>query len=160
MQTTNLVSVPDLDNQISKCERVINSPKTRSGKRIVGMSKQCIYSLNYIKNYQIQHKIKKDENLVICNENGNYIQNRDLRNVLKRIAKEIGINEDVTIHGLRHSFGTYIYGKTKDIIGIQRVMGHADSRTTERFYAHTQLDLIQNISNAFDIVTLDDSSIK
>ena len=61
--------------------------------------------------------------------------------------------EYATIHGLRHSFDTYIYGKTKDIVGIQRVLGHADSRTTEKFYVHTQIALIQNISN--DIVNVD-----
>jgi integrase/recombinase XerD len=72
---------------------------------------------------------------------------------LKRISKEIGINEDATIHGLRHSFGTYVYGQTKDIVGVQRVMGHTDSRTTEKYYVHTQLDMIRNISNAFDIKT-------
>jgi len=71
--------------------------------------------------------------------------------VLKRIAKEIDINENATIHGLRHSFGTYVYSQTKDIVGVQRVMGQTDSRTTEKYYVHTQLDMIRNISNAFDI---------
>ncbi|MBU5331676.1 site-specific integrase [Anaerocolumna aminovalerica] len=155
-RSTNYVDVLDKNGETTKYVRIVKEPKTKTGKRVVGMSEQCRISLEYIKNYQKKHKLDNKHNLVICNSNGNYIQNRDLRDVLKRISKETGINEKATIHGLRHTFGTYVYGKTKDLVGIQRTLGHSDSRTTEKFYVHTQIELLKSISNAFDMKTVTD----
>ena len=157
--STNLVSVTDKSGN-KKTERIIKAPKTKAGIRQIAMSEQCRNSLLFLMGYQERHKIKNINNLVVCTSTGNYAQNKDLRNVLKRVLSDANINPNATIHGLRHSFGTYLYHKTKDIISIQRVMGHTDCRTTEKYYIHTQLSSIYALSNAFDIKANTTSSTK
>jgi integrase len=52
---------------------------------------------------------------------------------LKRAAKEVGI-EQITWHSLRHAYGTAALERWDvPIWVVQRVMGHTDPRTTERY---------------------------
>ena len=52
---------------------------------------------------------------------------------LKSLAQECGIKH-ITWHSLRHAFGTYALEQWDVPLWIvQRVMGHTDSRTTERY---------------------------
>ncbi|WP_034376376.1 tyrosine-type recombinase/integrase, partial [Helicobacter suis] len=43
------------------------------------------------------------------------------------------------LHMLRHSFGSYIYGETKDLVLTQHVLGHSSIETT-KIYIHTNSD--------------------
>jgi integrase len=52
---------------------------------------------------------------------------------LKRAAREVGI-ETITFHALRHAFGTYSLERWGlPVWVVQRVMGHTDPRTTQRY---------------------------
>jgi integrase len=53
---------------------------------------------------------------------------------LRRAAREAGIATPATWHGLRHSFGTHAVGHFGvPLWAVQRTMGHASIRTTERY---------------------------
>jgi len=49
------------------------------------------------------------------------------------------LGRNVTPHQFRHSYGTLVYEKTKDIVGVQRALGHSSVATTESMYVHHQL---------------------
>jgi integrase len=52
---------------------------------------------------------------------------------LQRSARSVGI-ERITWHSLRHAFGTYALERWgQPVWVVQRVMGHTDRRTTERY---------------------------
>jgi len=51
--------------------------------------------------------------------------------ILKRSAKKVGINQNVTPHMLRHSFATHMLEQGVDLRYIQSVLGHGSSKTTE-----------------------------
>jgi len=54
-----------------------------------------------------------------------------------------------TLHGLRHRFATAIYQKTKDLIVVQQLLGHASVATTQRYLAFTS-DSLRAAVNAAD----------
>jgi integrase/recombinase XerD len=72
---------------------------------------------------------------VFATINGNRLDDRFLRRLVKRECARAGIAKDVHPHTLRHSFGTDFYSHTKDLAQTQMVMGHADIRTT-MVYVH------------------------
>jgi len=45
------------------------------------------------------------------------------------------IRRALSIHSLRHTFGTLLYRATKDLVLVSRALGHRDVRSTQR-YAH------------------------
>jgi len=58
-----------------------------------------------------------------------------LNHYLKEIAKELGINKEITLKSGRHTFATFFLRKTKDLTALKEILGHSDLRET-LIYAH------------------------
>lgn len=72
----------------------------------------------------------------------------------KKQLKQIIGNKNITLHGLRHSYCTYIrnYGKLEDK-EIMDLMGHTDIKVTNQ-YTHSNPELdnkILNLWNEFEL---------
>ena len=55
--------------------------------------------------------------------------------VFKEALKKSGINKEVGVHSLRHSYATHLHESGLDIRYIQELLGHKSTRTTE-IYTH------------------------
>jgi len=55
--------------------------------------------------------------------------------IFKDAMRKAGIEKDVGVHSLRHSYATHLHESGLDIKYIQELLGHKDSRTTE-IYTH------------------------
>jgi len=54
-----------------------------------------------------------------------------VRDLVARLAARAGIEQDLRHpHVLRHTFATRYYQRTRDLAGLQRLLGHADPTTT------------------------------
>jgi integrase/recombinase XerD len=73
--------------------------------------------------------------LLFTTLDGEPINARYIRTMVKREASQAGISKDVHPHMLRHTFATKIYKQTKDIRLTQKALGHADLSTT-MIYTH------------------------
>lgn len=62
------------------------------------------------------------------------ISTNTVRAVFNQLAAAAGIDQPVTPHSLRHSFGTRALEVTGDLASVQDLLGHADPKTT-RIYA-------------------------
>lgn len=49
--------------------------------------------------------------------------------------EKAGVEEEVTIHGLRHTFGTRLYRRTRDLRRVQVALGHRSVETSVRYVA-------------------------
>ena len=55
-----------------------------------------------------------------------------------------------SIHACRHSYGTYLYQKTKDLRMVQKQLGHA-SITTKTVYADVTIqDTLNGVNGLFE----------
>lgn len=59
--------------------------------------------------------------------------------VLKDACKKLGLSSKVTNHSLRHSFASNLINKNVSLVHVQKLLGHADLRTTS-VYTHAKLD--------------------
>lgn len=63
------------------------------------------------------------------------ISDQSIRNMVKKYAKEVGIDRNITPHVFRHSFATIMLEEGVDVRYIQSFLGHRSISTTQ-IYAH------------------------
>ena len=62
-------------------------------------------------------------------------QRTDFKGPWQRIRKAAGLPESFRFHGLRHHFASTLVSAGYDLLVVQKLLTHKDSRTTQR-YAH------------------------
>ena len=103
-------------------------------ERIVPLSEYVITSLN---NYlEVRSEInKKRSNYVFLNARGERMSRQGFAKILKEVLIKQGINKNVSLHTLRHSFATHLIEYGADLRVVQELLGHSDISTT-RIYTH------------------------
>ena len=84
-------------------------------------------------------QIKPKSTLLFSTLKGKIINDRYLRAMVKRRAKNAGISKDVHPHMLRHSFATDLLKESKNIRLVQKALGHSHLSTT-MIYTHVYDD--------------------
>ena len=62
---------------------------------------------------------------------------------LERWALKAGITKKITPHVLRHTFATTLYARTKNLLAVQKALGHKYITTTQ-IYTHIQDEELQD----------------
>ncbi len=75
-----------------------------------------------------------DEPLFISRR-GTRLSGSQIQNLFKAYLQRAGIKKGYSVHAMRHTFGTMIYRKSRDLRLTQELLGHSNPSTTCR-YAH------------------------
>ena len=87
-----------------------------------------------IKSIRNFKKIKKGhEDTLFINNRGQKLTRVMIYTILNNLANHIGLKKKISPHVLRHSFATHLIENGADIISIQKMMGHENIVTTEKY---------------------------
>ena len=81
--------------------------------------------------------------------NGRKMSPRGIQYAIKVSAKRAGIEKDVHVHTLRHSFATHLLENGIDIRKIQKLLGHSNLQTTQ-IYTQVSSEEIKKIKSPLD----------
>ncbi len=96
------------------------------------IAKKLLY--NYITyNRKNLNQDKQFIDIVFLNNRGRKLTRVMVYNIINDAALEAKINKKISPHTLRHSFATHLIENGADIISIQKMMGHENVVTTEKY---------------------------
>ena len=81
---------------------------------------------------------------------------RTVQQIFTNAKYKAGIQKEVGIHSLRHSFATHLLDKGTDIRYIKDLLGHFDIKTTERYLHVSKQKLVNIISPLDDLMNKED----
>ncbi|MCB0517181.1 MAG: site-specific tyrosine recombinase [Chitinophagales bacterium] len=106
-------------------------------ERLVPIHRAAInHTVYYMENIRAHLNIKpKHQDIVFLNRRGAKLSRVMIFTIIKNLAKEAGISQNISPHTFRHSFATHLYENGADLSTIQDMLGHESIVTTE-IYAH------------------------
>jgi len=97
------------------------------------LNSNSIIALDKLMTYKKEYLNIKNGYL-FCSKKGTRLQVKELSKQLKRLGEKAGI-EGITAHKIRAAFCTILYEETKDLLFVQKAVGHNSLRTTMRYIA-------------------------
>lgn len=105
-------------------------------ERIVPLSDMATHYLKeYIDLYRITLLKNNRSDILFLNIRGSSLSRQGFFKILKEIAREKGINKDLSPHTIRHSFATHLINHGADLRSVQTMLGHENIKTTQ-IYTH------------------------
>ena len=107
-------------------------------------AKKLLY--NYITyNRKNLSQDKQSVDIVFLNNRGKKLTRVMVYNIINDAALEAKINKKISPHTLRHSFATHLIENGADIISIQKMMGHENVVTTEKYLHVNKKHLVETM---------------
>ena len=115
--------------------KIKKSTKTKSGTRYLQLNDAVIFYLKELMRYDERNSI--NSKYVCCNNFGKINNHRNLQSCLNSISKRMHLTKHITLHTLRHTFGSTLIRRGVGIEVISKLMGHANITITFNKYIHT-----------------------
>jgi len=121
----------------------IKNAKGRKDRVTILAEKLKIIMTAYLEKY------KPDTWLFEGQEPGSHITIRTIQKVFENSVSSSGINKDVSVHSLRHSFATHLLENGTDVRYIQELLGHENTKTT-MIYTKVSNSALRKIKSPLD----------
>lgn len=127
----------DLTNNYVRCfgkgskERIVPIGEYASG-----------YLSIYINEYRDSMKKGYYTEKIFLNNHGKEMTRQGLFKIIKKMAKDKGIDKNISPHMLRHSFATHLLNNGADLRTIQEMLGHSSISTTQ-IYTNVTNDILK-----------------
>lgn len=139
-EATN-IKVNDLDFRESV--GVVRGGKGKKD-RVIVLSKNWI---SEIKKYLKRKKVYSE--FVFSKKNGKPISSDTIERIVKNAALKAGLQKDVHVHTLRHSYATHLLESGESIRKIQELLGHASLNTTQ-LYTKVSTEELKKVKSPLD----------
>jgi integrase/recombinase XerC len=117
-----------------------------SKQRLIPIGRKATESLHLYMLKRAEFAGSLDDNALFLSKQKRRLSNRQVANRLSHWAKQQTLYQQISPHTLRHSFATHVLESSKDLRGVQELLGHANLSTTQ---IYTHLDF-QHLSQVYD----------
>lgn len=126
------------------------APKTRGSKRSLHLPPPLIQML---REHRDQSSFSAPTDYVFCGKDGAALSDRSLvSSVLHKALDAVGIKRDQPraygFHLFRHSAGTHLYHRKRDLKEVQKLLGHSRIETTANIYVHADDEITGDSTSA------------
>lgn len=135
--------------EVTYYNRIKQSTKTLNGIRYIPLNYQCKEYINLLKQYDREEHIVSD--YIACTQKGTHSTARNLQRSLDRLTRDANITTHISLHTLRHTFGSTLLRRHVDIAIISKLMGHANITITYNKYIHV---IQEEQAKAMDMVSI------
>lgn len=123
--------------------------KGKGGKeRIIPFGNKALSAITkYLEvreNFYNSKKIQYDREALITGRNGKRLSVRQIQKIVDKYSVDKGTLIKATPHTLRHSFATHLLDNGADLRTIQKLLGHSNLATTQR-YTHVSIDFLMKV---------------
>ena len=126
--------------QLWRSVREGGDTKTRQSRRTLELPNDCVVALRAHRRWQTQSRMRNaaqwpNNDLVFTTRLGTPLDAANVRRAFRQIAEHAGLHaEEWTPRELRHSFVSLLSSAGIPIEDIAHLVGHANTRTTEKVY--------------------------
>jgi len=119
-------------------------------ERLVPIGKDALkYLTIYKEEVRVHQAIAKGhEEFVFLNNRGKKLTRVMIFYIIKKTAKQAGIEKNISPHTFRHSFATHLIEGGADLRAVQEMLGH-ESITTTEIYTHLDRDYLRQVLTEF-----------
>lgn len=107
-------------------------------------------TLNLLRDYWKMYRVKE---WLFENNHNQPLSSRTAQHIFKNALRKAGINKEVGIHSLRHSFATHLLEQGVSLPIIQQLLGHTSLKTTS-IYLHVQQYSVYAVKSPLDSISL------
>jgi integrase len=142
--------------QLWRSVREGGDTKTRLSRRTLELPKDCVVALRGHRRWQAQSRMRNaarwpDNDLVFTTHLGTPLDAANVRRAFRRVAERAGLHaEKWTPRELRHSFVSLLSSAGIPIEDIAHLVGHANTRTTEKVYRKELRPVLRSGAKAMD----------
>jgi integrase/recombinase XerD len=113
-------------------------------ERLVPIGSSAIqYITIYVDHIRTHLQPKKDkEDILFLNRRGTELTRVMIFLIIKELAKQAGIQKNISPHTFRHSFATHLVEGGADLRAVQQMLGH-ESITTTEIYTHLDREYLR-----------------
>ena len=131
LRVTELVSLDVDDVSLpSASVRIVHGKENR--ERLVPIHQRALGPLqDYMERGRLGLLRDPDERALFLNHRGQRLTRQGLWLIVKHYAREVGIEDEVTPHTLRHTFAAHLLDQKADLEYVQELLGHANISTTQ-----------------------------
>lgn len=120
--------------------------------RDVFISKDLMRHLSdFIDWKKIMGESVNSKNFLLLSSHGKPYSTRTLQYAFKVSLKEAGLPRYYSIHACRHSYGTYLYQKTKNLRLVQKQLGHSSITTTTVYTDVSVQEMLEAVNGLYDV---------
>ena len=125
---------------INFSNKTINVVGKGNKERVLYLTDRCI---KRIKTYLDTKEVVSIAQPLFCGSKGKRLSKRTIERICEKAFSLGGLKEyEYTTHTLRHTFATYMYKETKDILLLKEILGHESIKSTE-IYTHLENEALR-----------------
>lgn len=127
-------NIIDFSKDKKRYSRIKDSTKTSSGVRVLKLNDSAMFYISELQEYDKRNGISAP---YLCSTHNNTLNTpRNLQRSLDRLIKQTNIKEPISLHTLRHTFGSVLVRRGIGIEVVSKLMGHANINITYKNYIH------------------------